>query len=61
MSNGKDMTNHLIVGLIKRPCIKISQSFLKPFRSFGGNINAKVDLSNYATKAYLKNVTNIRH
>ena len=59
MSNGKDMTNHLIVGLIKRPCIKISQSFLKPFRSFGGNINAKVDLSNYATKAYLKNVTNI--
>ena len=59
MSNGKDMTNYLIVGLIKRPCIKISQSFLKPFRSFGGNINAKVDLSNYATKAYLKNVTNI--
>ena len=59
MSNGKDMTNHLIVGLIKRPCIKISQSFLKPFRSFGGNINAKVDLSNYATKSYLKNVTNI--
>ena len=54
MSNGKDMTNHLIVGLI----IKISQSFLKPFRRFGGNINVKVDLSNYATKVSLKNVTN---
>ena len=35
----------------------MSQSFPKPFRSFGGNINAKVDLSNYATKPDLKNVT----
>ena len=26
-------------------------------RSFGGNINVKVDLSNYATKTDLKNVT----
>ena len=31
-----------------------SQYFPKPFRSFGGNINAKVDLSNYATKTDLK-------
>ena len=29
----------------------------KPFRSFGRNINVKVDLSNYATKNHLKNVT----
>ena len=37
----------------------MSQSFPKPFRSFGGNINAKVDLSNYATKPDLKNVTHV--
>ena len=59
MSNGKDVIIHLIVGLIKRPCIKTSQYFPKPFRSFGGNINVKVDLSNYATKTELKNVTHI--
>ena len=34
-----------------------SQYFPKPFRSFGGNINVKVDLFNYATKSDLKNVT----
>ena len=34
--------------------IKMSQYFPKPFRSFGGNINVKVDLSNYATKTDLK-------
>ena len=33
--------------------------FPKPFRCFGGNINVKVDLSNYATKTDLKNVTHI--
>ena len=37
----------------------MSQYFPKPFRSFGGNINVKVDLSNYATKIDLKNVTNV--
>ena len=35
------------------------QYFPKPFRSFGGNINVKVDLSNYATKTDLKNVTHV--
>ena len=34
-----------------------SQYFPKPFRSFGGNINDKVGLFNYATKSDLKNVT----
>ena len=29
----------------------MSQCFPKPFTSFEGNINVKVDLSNYATKA----------
>ena len=37
----------------------MSQYFRKPFRGFGGNINVKGDLSNYATKTDLKNVTHI--
>ena len=35
----------------------MSQYFPKLFRSFGGNINVKVDLSNSATKTDLKNRT----
>ena len=41
----------------ERSHIKMSQYFPKPFRSFGGNMNVKVDLSNYATKTNLKNIT----
>ena len=37
----------------------MGQYFPKPFRSFGQNINVKVDLSNYATKTNLKNVTHV--
>ena len=37
----------------------MSEYFPKPFKSFGGNINVKVDLSNYATKTDLKNVTHV--
>ena len=37
----------------------MSEYFPKQFRSFGGNINVKVDLLNYATKADLKIVTHI--
>ena len=37
----------------------MSHYFPKPFRSFGGNINVKVDLSNYATETNLKNVTHV--
>ena len=37
----------------------MSHYFPKPFRSFGGNVNVKVDLSNCATKADLKNVTHV--
>ena len=37
----------------------MSQYFPKPFKSFGRNINVKVDLSNYATKTDLKNVTHV--
>ena len=44
---------------MKFPRIKMSQYFPKPIRSFGGNINVKVDLSTYATKTDLKNVTHV--
>ena len=37
----------------------MSQYFSKPFKNFGGNINVKVELSNYATKTDLKNVTHV--
>ena len=37
----------------------MSQYFPKPYRNFGGNIALKVDLSNYATKADLKNATGV--
>ena len=37
----------------------MSQYFPKPFRSFGGNIKVKVDLSNCATKSDLRNVTHV--
>ena len=38
---------------------KKSQYFPKPFKSFGGNINVKVDLSDYTTKTDLKIVTHV--
>ena len=59
ISNGKDTIIHLIAGLIKKTWYKMSQYFPRPFRSFGGNINVTVDLSNYATKTDLKNVTQV--
>ena len=37
----------------------MSQYFPKLFRSFGENVKVKVDLSNYATKTDLKNVTHV--
>ena len=44
---------------MKFPRIKMSQYFPKPFRSFRGNINVKVDLSNYAIKADIKNISHV--
>ena len=35
----------------------MSQYFSRPFRSFRRNINVKVDLSNYATKTDIKNIS----
>ena len=37
----------------------MSQYFPKPYEPFGGNINAKVDLSNYATKTVFKKVSHV--
>ena len=37
----------------------MSQYFPKPFRIFGRNINVKVDLSSYATKADIKNISHV--
>ena len=37
----------------------MSQYFPKPYESFGGDINVKVDVSNYATKTDLKNVSHV--
>ena len=37
----------------------MSQYFPKPYEPFGGDINVKVDLSNYATKADIKNIVHI--
>ena len=44
---------------MKFPRVKMSQYFPKPFRSFGENIDVKVDLSNYAAKTDLKNITHV--
>ena len=35
----------------------MSQYFPKPYEPFGGDINVKVNLSNYATKADIKNIS----
>ena len=53
------MIIRLIVGLIKKTLYKMSQYFPKPYEPFGGDINVKVDLSNYATKVDVKNVTHL--
>ena len=40
-------------------CIKMSQYFSKPYEAFGGNINVKVDLSNYGTNIDIKNIAHV--
>ena len=37
----------------------MSQYFPKPQEVYGGDINVKVDLSNYATKADIKNISHV--
>ena len=38
---------------------KMSQYFPKPYEPFGWDINVKVDLSNYATKSDIKNISHV--
>ena len=40
-------------------CIKMSQYFPKLYEPFGGDINVKVDVSNYATKADIENISHV--
>ena len=58
-----DLKGEEIIGTFyeKKPSkyIKMSQYFPKPYEPFGGDINVKVDLSNYATKTNLKNISHI--
>ena len=37
----------------------MSQYFPKPYELFRGDINVKVDLSNYATKTDTKNISHV--
>ena len=39
--------------------IEMSKYFPKPYEPFGGDINAKVDLSNYPTKAGIENISHV--
>ena len=41
------------------PLYEMSQYFPKPYEPFGEDINVKVDLSNYATKVDIKNISRV--
>ena len=49
----------LMVGLIKKTLFKTSKYFPKPYEPFGGDINVTIDLSNYATKDDIKNISHV--
>ena len=49
----------LITTSLQFHCIKISQYFRKPYQPFGGDINVKADLSNYALKADIQNISHV--
>ena len=42
-----------------KSCIRMSQYFPKPFKRFRRNIDVKVDLSSYATKADINNISHV--
>ena len=37
----------------------MNQYFPKPYEAFNGDINVKVDLSSYATKGDIKNISHV--
>ena len=37
----------------------MSKFYLEPYEPFGGDINVTVDLSNYATKTDIKNISHV--
>ena len=37
----------------------MTQYLPKPYEPFGGDINLKVDLSHYATKAHIENIPHV--
>ena len=40
-------------------CIKMSKYYPEPYQPFGGDINVRVDLSSYATKSDIKNISHV--
>ena len=56
MLNGKAVIVLLTVGLIRKT--QMSKYFPEP-KSSGGKVKVELDLSNYATKADLKNATGV--
>ena len=53
MSNGKPTIIHLIVGLIKKETVQMTEYFPKS-KSLGASVKNELNLSNYATKEDLK-------
>ena len=45
--------------LMKVIWYQMIQYFSKPYKSFEGNVNVKVDFSNYATKWDIKNISQV--
>ena len=58
MLNRTDLIIILIVGSITKCIVLLSEYFPKP-KSLGANVKVKSDLSNYVTKADLKNATGV--
>ena len=58
MLNGKTTKVLLAVGLIKEDAVEMSEYFPEP-KSSGERVTLELDLSDYATKADLKNVTGV--
>ena len=54
-----DKKRFSVILLVAIPLYNMGQYFPKPYEPFGGNITLKVDLSNYATKSDIKNISHV--